>query len=415
MKRFYKDTAVDAGDGGFRVLLDGKPMRTPAKAVLVVPAEALAQSIAAEWRDVPEKAELNVSHLPLTRLATTGIDRVPGQRARVIDDTAKYAASDMLCYRASAPESLVRLQIDTWQPLLDWAADRYGSELAVATGTTFVRQPHKALAALRNAVAAHGDLALSALYNLTHIAGSVVIALAISERTSDGGQGVRRGPARRALSTRALGQRSDGNPAARKHSSRHRCRGAVPCSARRCTTERMIMGGPSKFREILARNGLVEAMAAHSPLSAMLAAEAGFDAIWASGFELSAMYGVPDVSVVSMTQHLDMTRAMAERSGIPVVADIDTGFGNAINVLYAVEQYERAGAAAIVMEDKSFPKVTSLIAGGRQDMVRIEEFQGKIEAARSVRSDKDFVIVARTEALIAGLGPGGGAEAGTRL
>jgi phosphoenolpyruvate phosphomutase len=166
----------------------------------------------------------------------------------------------------------------------------------------------------------------------------------------------------------------------------------------------MIMGAGSRFREILAKNGLVEAMAAHSPLSAMLAAEAGFDAIWASGFELSAMYGVPDVSIVSMTQHLDMTRAMAERSGIPVVADIDTGFGNAINVLYAVEQYERAGAAAIVMEDKSFPKVTSLIAGGRQDMVRIEEFQGKIEAARSVRKDKDLVIVARTEALIAGLG-----------
>ena len=163
-------------------------------------------------------------------------------------------------------------------------------------------------------------------------------------------------------------------------------------------------GMATTLREILANKGLVEAMAAHSPLSAMLAAEAGFDAIWASGFELSAMYGVPDVSVVSMTQHLDMTRAMVERSGIPVVADIDTGFGNAINVLYAVDQYERAGAAAIVMEDKSFPKVTSLIADGRQEMVRIEEFQGKIEAARSVRKDKDFVIVARTEALIAGLG-----------
>ena len=164
------------------------------------------------------------------------------------------------------------------------------------------------------------------------------------------------------------------------------------------------MGAATKFREVLAKNGLVEAMAAHSPLSAMLAAEAGFDAIWASGFELSAMYGVPDVSVVSMTQHLDMTRAMADRSGLPVVADIDTGFGNAINVLYAIEQYERAGAAAIVMEDKSFPKVTSLIAGGRQDMVRIEEFQGKIEAALAARRDPDLVIVARTEALIAGLG-----------
>jgi phosphoenolpyruvate phosphomutase len=162
------------------------------------------------------------------------------------------------------------------------------------------------------------------------------------------------------------------------------------------------MGSGSRLRQVLAKNGLVEAMAAHSPLSAMLAAEAGFDAIWASGFELSAMYGVPDVSMVSMTQHLDMTRAMVDRSGLPVVADIDTGFGNAINVLYAIEQYERAGAAAIVMEDKSFPKVTSLIAGGRQDMVRIEEFQGKIEAARAAR--RDPIIVARTEALIAGLG-----------
>lgn len=164
------------------------------------------------------------------------------------------------------------------------------------------------------------------------------------------------------------------------------------------------MGAGTRLRRILADTGLIEAMAAHSPLSAMLAAEAGFAAIWASGFELSAMYGVPDVSVVSMTQHLDMTRAMVDRSGLPVIADIDTGFGNAINVLYAVEQYERAGAAAVVMEDKSFPKVTSLIAGGRQDMVRIAEFQGKIEAARAARRDSDFVIVARTEALIAGLG-----------
>jgi chaperone required for assembly of F1-ATPase len=182
MKRFYKDTAVDAGDDGFRVLLDGKPMRTPAKAVLVVPTQPLAEAIAAEWAGVPEKTEINAALLPLTRLAATGLDRVPGQRARVVDDTAKYAASDMLCYRATAPSSLVQQQIETWQPLLDWAAERFGARLAVATGTTFVTQPHAALAALRTAVAAHGDLALSALYNLTHIAGSVVIGLAISER-----------------------------------------------------------------------------------------------------------------------------------------------------------------------------------------------------------------------------------------
>jgi chaperone required for assembly of F1-ATPase len=181
MKRFYKDTAVEAGDGGFRVLLDGKPMRTPARTVLVAPTEPLAEAIAAEWHAVPAKAEIDVAHLPLTRLAATGLDRVGNQRARVIDDTAKYAASDMLCYRATGPSSLVQHQIDTWQPLLDWAAERYGARLAVATGTTFVTQPHAALAALRNAVAAHGDLALSALYNLTHVAGSVVIALAVSD------------------------------------------------------------------------------------------------------------------------------------------------------------------------------------------------------------------------------------------
>jgi chaperone required for assembly of F1-ATPase len=181
MKRFYTETAVDAGDGGHRVLLDGKPMRTPAKAVLVLPTRTLAEAIAAEWREVPEKAEINVSQLPLTRLAATGLDRVATQRERVVEDTAKYAGSDMLCYRASAPSSLVERQQATWQPLLDWAAGRYGARFVVAEGTTFVAQPADAVARLREAVAAHGDLALAALYNLTHISGSLVIALAVAE------------------------------------------------------------------------------------------------------------------------------------------------------------------------------------------------------------------------------------------
>ena len=181
MKRFYQETAVDAGDGGWRVLLDGKPMRTPAKALLVTPTRGLADAIAAEWSAVPEQAEINAAHLPLTRLAATGLDRVTSQRERVIDDTAKYGATDLLCYRASDPISLVQRQHETWQPLLDWAAGRYGARLAVVNGTTFIAQPAEALAALRAAVAAHGDLALSALYNLTHIAGSLVIALAVAE------------------------------------------------------------------------------------------------------------------------------------------------------------------------------------------------------------------------------------------
>ncbi len=164
------------------------------------------------------------------------------------------------------------------------------------------------------------------------------------------------------------------------------------------------MSGIRKLRSAIENGGLLQVMAAHSPLSARLAEEAGFDGLWASGFELSALYGLPDASLISMTQHLDMLRAIAAQSPLPVVADIDTGFGNAINVIYAIEQYQCAGAAAIVIEDKSFPKMTSLIADGRQELVRIEEFQGKIAAACATRRDKDFLIIARTEALIAGLG-----------
>ena len=181
MKRFYKETAVEPEEGGFRVLLDGKPMRTPAKSILVVPTRPLADAIAAEWNGVPDKAEINAAHLPLTRLAATGLDRVVPRREEIISDTAKYAGSDLLCYRATTPASLVKLQQDAWQPLLDWAADRYGARLIVAEGIAFVDQPEESLRRVRDAVAVHADLALSALYNLTHTAGSVIIALAVAE------------------------------------------------------------------------------------------------------------------------------------------------------------------------------------------------------------------------------------------
>lgn len=161
--------------------------------------------------------------------------------------------------------------------------------------------------------------------------------------------------------------------------------------------------GASRLRDALGER-LVRAMACHSPLSAILAEQAGFDALWASGFELSALYGLPDASLITMAEHLQMVRAIAPRCALPIVADIDTGFGNAINASYAMREYERAGAAAVVIEDKSFPKMTSLVAGGRQQLVRIAEFQGKIEAMRAARSDPDMMIIARTEALIAELG-----------
>ena len=158
------------------------------------------------------------------------------------------------------------------------------------------------------------------------------------------------------------------------------------------------------LRDKVAGGGLARLMAAHNPLSARLAEEAGFDGIWASGFELSAAYGVPDASLLSFTQHLDMTRAIIEQIAIPLVADLDTGYGNAINVAHVVRTYARAGSAAVVIEDKTFPKDTSLLAGARQELIRIEEFQGKIEAARDAASGHDLLVIARTEALIADLG-----------
>src|ERR1700730_6334629 len=160
----------------------------------------------------------------------------------------------------------------------------------------------------------------------------------------------------------------------------------------------------NKLKQKLSSGELITLMSAHNPLSARLAEEAGFDGIWASGFELSAAFGVPDASLLSLTQHLDMTRAMIEQIRVPLIADLDTGYGNAINVGHGVGAYARAGSAAVVIEDKTFPKDTSLLAGGRQELIRIEEFQGKIEAARAAGAGHDLLVIARTEALIADLG-----------
>jgi phosphoenolpyruvate phosphomutase len=180
-------------------------------------------------------------------------------------------------------------------------------------------------------------------------------------------------------------------------------------STRRAFRDRVCGGAPNTTP---AHTTPARIMAAHNPLSARLVEEAGFDGVWASGFEISAALGLPDISLVSMAEHLEVVRAMTARTRLPVVADIDTGFGNALNVLHAVRSYEAAGAAAVVIEDKVFPKVTSLVEGGRQDLLRIAEFQGKIEAACHARQDPDLLIIARTEALIAGAGPDAALERG---
>ena len=142
-------------------------------------------------------------------------------------------------------------------------------------------------------------------------------------------------------------------------------------------------------------------MAAHNPLCAKLAQEAGFGAVWVSGFELAASYTVPDASILLMNTHLEITRAMAEVQDLPLIADIDTGFGNAVDVAYVVPRHEAAGAAAVVIEDKIFPKDSSLRSGRRQILVPVPDFQGKIAAAKVT---SPILVIARTEALIAGSG-----------
>jgi chaperone required for assembly of F1-ATPase len=185
MKRFYVAASAAAVEGGFDVRLDGKPIRAPGGTPLVVPVEALARAIAGEWQAQPAGGDIKPLRMPLMRLAATGLERVPAQRAQVIADTAKYAGSDLLCYRATDPDSLVARQAKAWDPMLDWAAERFGARLEPATGVMLRAQSPDALARVREAVAAHGDLALAALYNLTTWMGSVILALAVSERRLD--------------------------------------------------------------------------------------------------------------------------------------------------------------------------------------------------------------------------------------
>jgi phosphoenolpyruvate phosphomutase len=155
---------------------------------------------------------------------------------------------------------------------------------------------------------------------------------------------------------------------------------------------------------LLGRPGVVLAAGAHDALSAKLAEEAGFDAIWASGFGISAVQAVPDANILTLTETLDAVRRICDAVTIPVVADCDNGYGNAINVMRTAAEFERAGAAGICIEDNEFPKRCSFYAGVSRDLVATGEHARKIEAACAARRRRDFVVIARTEALIVGLG-----------
>lgn len=166
----------------------------------------------------------------------------------------------------------------------------------------------------------------------------------------------------------------------------------------------MIHDKAKLLRWSIANKDLVVGVGAGTALEAKLIEHAGFDFVWSSSLGISASYAVPDASLISMSQYLDAARAMNEVIDIPIIADCDTGYGNANNVIYATKLFERAGIAGMSIEDKQFPKDNSLLPGGRQVLASIEEFVGRIMAAKDTQRSEEFLVIARVEALIAGWG-----------
>lgn len=157
----------------------------------------------------------------------------------------------------------------------------------------------------------------------------------------------------------------------------------------------------NRLRRLLEGDRVVRLMGAHNALGAKMAERAGFDGVWSSGLELSASYGVPDASLVTMSEHLVTLQAMCYCLSVPILADCDSGYGDECNVAFMVRKFEAAGVAGVTIEDKCYPKRNSFVEGP-QDLAPVDQFVAKILSARAARRHADFVIVARTEALIAG-------------
>lgn len=165
------------------------------------------------------------------------------------------------------------------------------------------------------------------------------------------------------------------------------------------------MTNAAKLRAALKKPGALKVVGAHDALSARLIERAGFDGVWASGFAISAsLKCIPDASFITSSEQLEVERNIAEAVSIPVIADCDTGYGNALNVMRTVTDRERAGVAAICIEDNVYPKRCSFYAGVRRELIPVDEHCGKIKAAKAAQLSPDFMIIARTEALIAGWG-----------
>ncbi|KAA5603576.1 ATP12 family chaperone protein [Blastochloris sulfoviridis] len=180
-KRFYAAVTVEEGADGWAVQLDGRTPKTPRGQPLAVPTRTLAEALAAEWS--AQGQVIDPATMPLTRLVNVTLDEVVGEGKlqAVIDEIVKYAGSDLVCYRAAEPAGLVARQAEVWDPVLAFAHERLGARFMLSEGVTFVGQTETAIDAVRRAVEAVPPFALGALYTLTALAGSALIALAVAQ------------------------------------------------------------------------------------------------------------------------------------------------------------------------------------------------------------------------------------------
>jgi chaperone required for assembly of F1-ATPase len=177
-KRFYKEVTVCAEGEGYSILLDGRPVRTPTKNALTVPTKPLAEAIAQEWAGQGERIDPRT--MPLSKLAITALDGVAKHLDDVAADIVKFAGSDMICYRAEAPEALTVLQASAWDPILAWARSALGARFNLAAGVMPVHQSQETLDKIAEAVRPYPAMALTALHVMTTLTGSALLALALA-------------------------------------------------------------------------------------------------------------------------------------------------------------------------------------------------------------------------------------------
>lgn len=186
MKRFWTEAAPVRLADGWGVTLDGKPLRTPARAELIVPTERLAEAIAAEWRGVD--GDIDPRAMPLTGLANAAVDRIAPDPGRFARDLAKYAEADLACYRAEGPAELIAMQARDWDPLLDWARRRFDVDFVITTGLLHVAQPKATVDRLAHEVTGLDAYRLAALSPLVTVGGSLVAALAVIDGGMSAGE-----------------------------------------------------------------------------------------------------------------------------------------------------------------------------------------------------------------------------------